>query len=266
MVNKVKPFFTVVVPVTDQSAHLLPFTMDSIVSQAFNDFEIIVVDGLSSSSRYDLFHSYHDEKTRVYSALDHNLFAMMNKGISLAKAEYVHLLLPGEFYISRHAFRFVKEFIEKRSGPDLVYTAYLARHQYSAPQLISKQIQEEDLKGGRVPMSLQAYWFKRNTLKSLGAFNQKYRQQAGFDLICRFFLSENQHKAWMPRVLTDFEYRLPPPRQIISHLAETLSIIFIHFGWSKAVIWWMAQNHIRFLRWWIKSIKAALWKRSEAFN
>ncbi|MGE3534947.1 MAG: hypothetical protein AB7H48_08955, partial [Parachlamydiales bacterium] len=84
--------------------------------------------------------------------------------------------------------------------------------------------------------------------------------------ICRFYRASIMRKCFMRRVLTDFEYRLAPPRQIISHLVETLMIIFIHFGWSKAVIWWMAQNHLRFLRWWMKSIKAALWKGSEAHS
>ncbi|MBS0651222.1 MAG: glycosyltransferase [Verrucomicrobia bacterium] len=261
-----KPYFTVIVPVTDQTAYMLPFTLDSIVEQAFDAFEIIIIDGQSKAHTHDVFQAYRNRITRIYSALDKNLFAMMNKGISLAKGEYVHILIPGEFYISKHAFTFVKQFIDSQADPDLLYTAYLSRHQYSPSQIILKQIEEEDLKGGKVPMSLQAYWFKNSSLRAIGAFNCRYRQQAGFDLICRFYRAPIMKKSFMRRVLTDFEYRLPPPRQIISHLVETLMIIFIHFGWSKAVIWWMAQNHLRFLRWWMKSIKAALWKGSEAHS
>ena len=40
-----EPFLSVVVVITDETAHLLPFTLDSIVSQSVTSFEIIVIDG-----------------------------------------------------------------------------------------------------------------------------------------------------------------------------------------------------------------------------
>ncbi len=57
------------------------------------------------------------------------LFAMMNKGSLLSKGGCVHILVPGEFYISRRAFTFMKQFIDSQADPDLLYTAYLARYQ-----------------------------------------------------------------------------------------------------------------------------------------
>lgn len=259
-----KPFFTVIVPVTDQTAYLLPLTLDSVVAQAFDAYEIIIVDGQTKPHSLEVLHAYRNHIAKIYPAQGQNLFAMMNQGVTLAVGDYVHILLPGEFYISRHAFTFVKQFIDNGAAPDLLYTAYVQRHSLAAPQVLMKQIEEEDLKGGKVPMGLQAYWFRRESLNAIGAFNCKYIQQAGFDLICRYYRSLSMRKQMMRRVLTDYEYRLPPPRQIIRHLVETLVIIFIHFGWSKAVWWWMAQNHVRFMRWWLKSVKAALWKGSEA--
>jgi hypothetical protein len=262
--DEVRPFFSILIPVTDQNVYQLPFTLDSIVAQTFDHFEIILIDGQTKNHTQHLFDAYRSRIGKICSTTEKNLFAMLNQGIALAKGEYVHVLLPGEFYLSRHAFRFVKEFLEVQIDPDLLYTAYMVRQQYSLPQIVCRQITEEDLKGGKVAMSLQAYWFKRTSLQTIGRFNERYDLQAGFELVCRFYLAPMMRKCLMRRVLTDFEPRQLPPRQIVSQLMETLLIIFIHFGWSKAILWWMAQNHLRFLQWWAKSLKAAVWKRSEA--
>ena len=50
-----KPYFTVIVPVTDKTAYMLPFTLDSIVEQAFDAFEIIIIDGQSKAHTHDVF-------------------------------------------------------------------------------------------------------------------------------------------------------------------------------------------------------------------
>lgn len=256
------PFFSIIVPIMDQNVHLLAFTMDSIVGQAFGSFEIIILDGQSKKASHPFFHAYHPRIARIYNVTDCNLSAMLNKGIDLSKGTYLHFLLPGEFYISRHSFKFLKDFIEQNSSPDLVYTGSIVRHSLSPPQQLFRQIEKEDLKGAEVPQTLQAYWFKKHALLTCGKFNPIYGIQSGFDLICRFYQHPTLHKAFMRRILTDYEYRLPKPRWIIQQLYETLLIIFRHFGFSKAVLFWIAQNHLRLIRWWSKNIKGAFWKHS----
>lgn len=249
-----------IVTVTDENVHLLPFTMDSIAEQAFDSYEVIIVDGQTKEHSLCVFEAYRCHITRVYTALDRNLSCMMNKGIDLSKGSYLHFLHPGEFYISRNAFLFLKDFIYKSPSPDLVYTGCVMRHSLSVPQQLFNLLDEANLKGAKVPLGLQAYWFKRDALIDIGKFNVRYQIRGGFDLVCRFYRTSGMRIVFMRRILIDYEYRLSNPKWIIRQLFETLIILLRHFGMTKAALFWIAQNNLRFFRWWFKSIKGAFWK------
>lgn len=255
-----KPFFSVIVPVLDKTLHLLPFTLDSIVSQEFEGFEIVLIDGQSGEHDLDLFNAYQPHISRIYSALDRHPFSMKNKGLMLARGKYLHFLDPGEFYMTCHALSLMRNFIEACDFPDLIYTGSVSRYSLSLPQVSIQQISEERLRGGDLPTSLQSYWFQKEALVALGGFNAAYEIQGGVDVICRFYLSPSYRKAFLKRILTDYEYRRLSPKKVIQQFIETLMIICRHFGLSKALVWWLAQNHLRLLKWWWRSIRGAFWK------
>lgn len=255
------PYFSIIIPITDRNAHLLPFTMDSIASQRFDAYEVIVIDGQTKEHSLAIFDAYSPRIAHIDTTLDRNLSAMLNKGVDLSKGEYLHFLQPGEFYISQNSFISLKEFVNENRSPDLIYTGFVIRHSLTPPQQIFRQIELEDLKGAKIPYRLEAYWFKKDAILITGKFNPAYQIQGGFDLICRFYCNSTLRKVFMRRILTDYEYRLQKPKWILRQLYEMLLIIFRHFGFSKAVVFWIAQNHLRLIRWWSRSIKGAFWKR-----
>src|SRR5579871_4965218 len=253
--------FSIIITITDKNAHLLAFTLDSIALQTFYSYEIIVIDGQTKEHSLAIFDAYRPRIVRIYTALDRNLSAMMNKGVDLSKGKYLHFLQPGEFYISQNSLHFLKEFIDQNPSADLVYTGYVIRHSLTPSQQLFRHIEVEDLKGAKVPHRLEAYWFKKEAILEAGKFNTAYAIQGGFDFICRLYRNPKLTKLFFKRILTDYEYRLQKPKWILRQLYETLLIIFRHFGFSKAAIFWIARNHLRFIRWWSKSIKEAFWKR-----
>lgn len=255
------PLFTIVLAVTDETAHLLPFTLESIFTQDFPAFEVLVIDGQKREHSVDIFYTHTFPPTRVVDAKEEGLFAMMNQGLSIAAGEYVHFLEPGEFYISRHALTFVAEFIQAHALPDLVYTGSIIHHSLSPPEILMKQMSEEELKNGRVAKSVQSYWFRQNAIKNLKGFNPFYKVRGGFDLLCRFFHHPSLKRAFLKRVLTDYTYLKPPAKKICSYFWETLLILLTHFGVSAALFWWLAQSQLRLLVWSVKCIKGAFWKR-----
>ncbi len=255
------PLFSIIVPINDQNVHLLSFTLDSIAQQGLDSYEVIIIDGQSKEHSLTIFEAYQPRLARIYTALDRNFSAMLNKGVDLASGRYLHFLQPGEFYLSRNAFRFLKEFIDLNSTPDLIYTGCILRHSQALPQQFFKPITIEDLKGVKIPLGLQAYWFRKETILRLGKFDTRYRIQSGFDMVCRLYCHPELRKVFMRRILTDYEYRLAKPTWIMRQLFETLVIIFRQFGFSKAVFFWIANNQFRLIRWWSKNIKSAFWKR-----
>lgn len=93
------PLVSVLVP-TYNRAHTLRQALDSVFSQSFADFEVIVVDDASTDSTSALLSSYSDPRLRVYRNPT-NLGQAGNAArcLSLATAPYVHFLYSDDFFL-----------------------------------------------------------------------------------------------------------------------------------------------------------------------
>lgn len=250
--------FSIIIALTEGTSHLLPATLDSILAQDFLDFEIIIIDGQKRGS--DILDSYGSKISKVVTAQSPNLFAMMNQGIFHAKGEYINFLLPGEYFLSRHALTFLTHFFENEK-PDLGYTAGVVRHSLSEPQIHLLPLSVARLKGGKMPPTLQSFWFSRQAIYTLGKFREFYAQQAGLDLVCRFFLASTLKKSFLRRVLTDYEYQPLSPKKVLRSFFESLFILSVHFGLSGPLLVWFAGSQLRLLSWSWKNVKGAFWKQ-----
>ena len=72
-------------------------TIDSVVSQTFKDFEWIVIDGGSTDSSKELIEQYADHFAYWVSEPDKGIYNAMNKGIKVAKGEYLQFLNSGDW-------------------------------------------------------------------------------------------------------------------------------------------------------------------------
>lgn len=60
---------SVIIP-TYNSADTIQACLDSVLSQSFADYEIIIMDGMSEDNTLDIIRNYGDERIRVYSQKD----------------------------------------------------------------------------------------------------------------------------------------------------------------------------------------------------
>ena len=72
-------------------------TIDSVVSQTFKDFEWIVIDGGSTDGSKELIEQYADHFAYWVSEPDKGIYNAMNKGIMVAKGEYLQFLNSGDW-------------------------------------------------------------------------------------------------------------------------------------------------------------------------
>lgn len=72
-------------------------TIDSVISQTFKDYEWIVIDGGSTDGSKELIEKYSDYITYWVSEPDKGIYNAMNKGIRVAKGEYLLFLNSGDY-------------------------------------------------------------------------------------------------------------------------------------------------------------------------
>lgn len=75
-------------------------TIDSVISQTFKDFEWIIIDGGSTDGSKELIEQYDKYITYWVSEPDKGIYNAMNKGIKVAKGEYLYFLNSGDYIAS----------------------------------------------------------------------------------------------------------------------------------------------------------------------
>ncbi|MEI9806539.1 MAG: glycosyltransferase family A protein [Bacteroidota bacterium] len=87
------PFFSVIVP-TYNRAHLIGKTLDTVLGQTFQDFEIVIVDNKSTDNTVEVLQSYlKDERIKLYvQEENYERSSSRNKGMSLATGKYLTFL------------------------------------------------------------------------------------------------------------------------------------------------------------------------------
>lgn len=93
-------------------------TLESVISQSGKDYEWIVIDGGSTDGSKELLVEYSDKIDYWISEKDHGIYEAMNKGIKVAKGDYLQFLNSGDTLADSDI---IKRFCERASTEDVVY-------------------------------------------------------------------------------------------------------------------------------------------------
>ncbi|MEC7839022.1 MAG: glycosyltransferase [Chlamydiota bacterium] len=257
------PKVSVVVPVYN-CAQKISLTIDSVISQYYPDFEIIIVDAGSTDRTVEVVKGYRDERIVVYSVSNFQPYEMMNKGISQADGEYINFLFPGDYYLYSEVFTTMMTLALEENKPSLVYCGTLLRYGRKEPQILYRNLEEQSLKRGQQPTSLQSCWLHQDVFDKIGKFDTGLELRGGYDLFCRFHLYDSLDWVSTTRVLTDYDLRLLSKELVVTHFRETLRVVFRYFGFSTALRWVLFQKDFRrYFRLWMNGLRVALFGQSK---
>ena len=82
---------TVVIPLYNKAPYIRR-TIDSVLSQSFTDFELVVVDDGSTDGSADIVRAYTDSRVRLLQQSNAGVAAARNRGSGVARNEYVAFL------------------------------------------------------------------------------------------------------------------------------------------------------------------------------
>src|SRR3989344_7907586 len=88
MINN-NPMVTVLMPVYNGERYLRQY-IESILNQAYKDYELLIIDDASTDTSRKIIHSYHDPRIRLIENTGNlGLIKTLNHGLSLAKGDYI---------------------------------------------------------------------------------------------------------------------------------------------------------------------------------
>lgn len=93
-------------------------TLESICCQTCKDFEWIVIDGGSTDGSNELLEECSEKIDYWVSEKDHGIYEAMNKGIRVAKGDYLMFLNSGDYLASPEV---LQNFYNRKNTEDIIY-------------------------------------------------------------------------------------------------------------------------------------------------
>ena len=116
------PQISIIIP-TYNSANTIQLALESILSQTFNDYEIIVIDGSSTDGTATIVEDYAKRTDIIYwySEKDNGIYDAMNKGILKSKGEWLFFLGSDDSFYNRHVLSDVQKIIAENPESKFIY-------------------------------------------------------------------------------------------------------------------------------------------------
>lgn len=177
MHSHITPLFSIIT-VTYHAESVLEETILSVVSQTYHNIEYIIVDGASKDRTLSIVNKYRDRIQAVVSEPDKGLYDAMNKGLKMAKGEYVCFLNAGDTFHEDDTLQLIVHQLKKSNVlPDVIY---------GETALVDAQRHFVRMRRLQTPDTLNWKSFRQGMLVCHQAFIAKRALAETYDLNYRF--------------------------------------------------------------------------------
>ena len=172
------PFITVITVVYNESSELEK-TICSVISQTYENYEYIIIDGGSTDGTLDVIKKYNKDIELWVSESDKGIYDAMNKGVRLSKGSWAIFMNCGDIFVSSSILTELSSYLKQSC--DLVYGDVNILNIDNVPRLCESKRIKYPLH--KIPACHQAILTKTKFLRKY-PFNLKYLLAADFDSFC----------------------------------------------------------------------------------
>jgi glycosyltransferase len=192
-----------IITITYNSEKTLRDTIESVLSQSYNDIEYVIVDGKSKDSTCEIIRSYGDRISTFVSEKDDGLYDALNKGIRLSTGDVVGFLHSDDIFASTETIKMIAEAFTKFKV-DSVYGDLVYVDQNDTDKIIrfwrSRKFSRARALTGWMPPH-PTFYLKREVYMNYGGFNTTFKIAADYESILRFLVRFKVSTFYIPLVL-----------------------------------------------------------------
>ena len=186
-----------IITVVKNGAKTIERTILSVINQDYNNFEYVVIDGVSTDGTLEILDNYSHKITTIISENDSGIYDAMNKGISIAKGEWIYFLGCDDIFYETSTLK--KVFSNDLTGVHVIYgnIEFLYSHQkYDGIYDFEKLCL-------RSPCH-QGIFYRKELFEKFGNFNIDYVIAADYDLHIKTF-SGGAKWLYMEEIISVFD-------------------------------------------------------------
>lgn len=176
----------------------------SLTSQKFKDFEVCIIDGISTDKTIDIVCDFrkHFKSLKIIIESDKGIYDAMNKGIDISQGQWLYFLGSDDQIADQNVFADIfKSIISTKL--DIIYgSVYISGDTSWA---ISGQIYDGEFDIHKLltkNICHQAIFYKKNLFKKFGKYKIQYPVCADWDINLRVF--PKSKSLYINRVIADF--------------------------------------------------------------
>jgi len=175
------PFFSIIVPTYNSSSTVLD-CIESVLNQSFIDFEILLIDGQSKDDTINKVEQLIDTRICILSEKDKGAYDAMNKGIDLARGEYLFFLGSDDRFFNRDVLSLIYKNIKEYES-DIIYgnVVLLSNNGIYDGEFDRVKLSNEK------NICHQSVFYHKNVFKRLGKYNLDFPIYADWDFNIRCF-------------------------------------------------------------------------------
>ncbi len=174
--------------------------MNSIHGQSYKEIEHIIVDAGSVDGTFELLKKYEEKGwiNCLISEKDSGIYSALNKGLKLAKGEFINIMNTDDYLIDLSFFERSISII-RGNNVDFSHADRIIKSRKNDEKDIVKK-GEEKVAFFRMPFRHQTMIIKKSIFEDIGFFDEKYKIASDYKFILKMLLS-NKKGVHIPEVV-----------------------------------------------------------------
>ena len=163
-------------------------TAESVLSQTYKDFEFIIVDGGSRDGSKEYIEEISDNVTLWVSEPDSGIYNAMNKGIKMAKGDYICFLNSGDIFFDENTLNSVANQVDGEVGiyyGDMIWNEKRRRRLIQVPEMLTYPYV---LSHG---VNHQSCFIKRSLFEEFFFYNEEFKIIADWEFLLYVIFKKN---------------------------------------------------------------------------
>lgn len=181
-------------------------TLLSILDQTYRNFEIIVVDGVSTDGTIDVIEKYSDKISHFISEPDTGIYNAMNKGIKIATGDLLYFLNANDTIYDENVFKKIIKAFKK--NPDIMLSfgnAYYVNRQNNTKYLFDyTKLYDSYFLFYKLNLFHQTMFYRKELFEKYGLYDENYIIAGDADKNMKFLLEQKVKAMYLPFVVANY--------------------------------------------------------------
>lgn len=190
-----------IVTTSFNSAKTIERTLQSVLSQSYQNYEYIIIDGGSSDGTLNVIDRYKEkfgDKLTIVSEKDDGIYDAMNKGIKLAKGELIGIINSDDFYELDALENVAKEYQNEKYAVFYGMLRVLSAEKEQSVLFYNHEFLKQQM------INHPSCFVTKAVYDDFGAYSLEYKSAADYDFMLR--MSQKSEVVFKPiyKIISNF--------------------------------------------------------------